>query len=148
MIRFEFAALAAAFCIALIPDTAHAGMSQSAYKAALDEIAAQHASDQAGCRADVDQAYADCMAEAKARAALSKAEVTAVYNPSARNQYDLALAKAESVYATALTACSSRAGNAKSKCRQDASDLRTRARTEAQSPSRSIDAKAPAAAAR
>jgi hypothetical protein len=85
-----------------------------------DRIEADAKAAKAKCDALKDNAKDVCMAEAKAREKVAKAELDAKKNPSARNQRKVAETKAEGAYDVAKEKCDDMKGDGKNACQKQA----------------------------
>lgn len=72
-----------------------------------------------------------CVSEAKGVEKIAKAELEAVYEPSARHTEKLAMAKGDAAYNTAKEKCDDSSGNAKTICKKDAKAAHVKANDEA-----------------
>jgi len=95
-------------------------MSKSEYKAGNERITGELKSAKESCRSLSGNANDICVKEAEARAAIAKAELTAAYQPSAKNRYQASVKAAEAGYAVAKEKCDDKAGNAKDVCVKEA----------------------------
>jgi hypothetical protein len=111
--------------------SSEAAMSKDEYKADKDRIAADYKSAKAGCGNQAGNARDICMADAKGRDKIAKAELEARYKPSEKHRYDVNVAKAEADYAVAKEKCDDKAGNDKNVCQKEAKAAETRAKADA-----------------
>ncbi|MDD2915214.1 MAG: hypothetical protein PHP70_07840 [Gallionella sp.] len=95
-------------------------MSESEYKSAEKSINAECKSDKMDCDSFADNAKDICMAVAKGKEKVAKAELEARYKPSKNSGYDISIAKAEADYEVAKERCDDKAGNAEDICVQEA----------------------------
>ena len=86
------------------------------YLARKDKITAEYHAAKANCDALSDNANDICMADAKGQDKVALAELEANYRPSARNQYNISVARAEADYAVARERCDDKSGNVKDVC--------------------------------
>lgn len=107
-------------------------MSDQSYKAAKENIEAEHARDKANCDPLAGNAKDICQVEAKGKENIAKAELEASRKNTAKNHYDAHVAQAEAEYAVAKEKCDDRAGNAKDVCIKEAKALETRAKANAE----------------
>lgn len=124
-------ALTSAMVLALSASVFAAPMAKEEYKSAKDAITAQYRSDKAACDAFKNNAKDICIEEAKGRESVAKAELELKYSPSAKNEYDLRVAKADAAYEVAKEKCDDAAGNAKDVCRKEAKSQYVAAKAEA-----------------
>ncbi len=106
-------------------------MSKSEYQTAKNQIEAEHKSDAANCGSHADNAKDICMAEAKGKEKIAKAELNARRKNSAKNHYDVHAAKAEAAYAVAKQKCDEKSGNDRDVCVKEAKVVETRAKADA-----------------
>ena len=110
---------------------AFASISKDEYKAGKDRVAADYKAAKANCGSLAGNAKDICVAEAKGREKVAKAQLEADYKPTEKNRYDVAAAKAEADYAVAKEKCDDKAGNDKSVCVKQAKAAETRAKADA-----------------
>lgn len=106
-------------------------MSDKAYHTAKDRIEAEYKSDKANCERLSGNPKDICMAEAKGKEKIAKAELNASRRNTAKNHYDVQVAKAEAAYAVAKEKCDDMAGNAQDVCMKEAKADETRAKADA-----------------
>lgn len=85
-----------------------------------ERIEADAKAAKAKCDALKDNAKDVCMAEAKAKEKIAKAELDAKHNPSQRNQRKVAEMKAEGEYEVAKEKCDDMKGDQKNACQKQA----------------------------
>jgi len=125
-------AIAAAFALALSAGALAAqGMSKDEYKAGKDRIAAEYKSARADCGSLKANAKDVCMAEAKGKEKVAKAELEASSKPSDKTRYAVSIAKAEADYAVAKEKCDDKAANDRKACVKEARAAETRAKADA-----------------
>lgn len=107
------------------------GISKDEYKAGSDRIAAEYKADKAKCGSLAGNAKDICMAEARGREKVAKAQLENDYKPSDNHRYDVAVARADADYAIAKERCDDKAGNEKTVCVKDAKAAQTRAKADA-----------------
>jgi hypothetical protein len=107
------------------------GMSKDDYKAGKDRIAAEYKSDTAGCASLSGNPNDICVAEAKGKEKIARAELEATYKPNRKTHYQARVAKAEADYAVAQERCDDKAGNAKDVCVKEAKAAQTAAKADA-----------------
>ena len=88
---------------------AFASISKDEYKAGKDRVAADYKAAKANCGSLAGNAKDICVAEAKGREKVAKAQLEADYKPTEKNRYDVAAAKAEADYAVAKEKCDDKA---------------------------------------
>jgi len=106
-------------------------MSKDEYKANKDRIAADYKAAKASCDSMSGNAKDICVAEAKGREKVAKAELENNYKPTDKNRYDVAVAKANAAYDVAKEKCDDKAGNDKKVCVKEAKAAETRAKADA-----------------
>ena len=121
------AALAVLTCTAVVA----AGMTRDEYKAARKRIASEYEVERQQCGAHLGHATELCVTRARGAQKVAQAELEATYKPSPRTNYDAAIARANSVFATAKKECEVQKGDARKGCEKDASAARERARAAA-----------------
>lgn len=145
MNRLHITAIAAAIALAFSAGAIAAqGMSKDEYKAGKDKIATEYKSDKASCGSLSGNAKDVCMAEAKGKEKVAKAELEARYKPSERARYAVNVAKAEADYAEAKEKCDDQAGNDKKVCVKEAKAAEARAKADAKAQMKTADANKPA----
>ena len=131
MYKFNLTAFAAAFCIAMSAGAGAAVTSKAEYKAAKVEIADKYKSDKVACKGLAGNTRDICMVEAAGNEKVARAELEANYGPSAKNQYNLRIARADASYAVAKEKCDDFAGNAKDVCGKEAKSAYIAAKADA-----------------
>jgi hypothetical protein len=106
-------------------------MSKDDYKAGKDKIAAEYKSAKAVCDSLSGNPKDICVADAKGKEKVAKAELEAGYKPSNKATYEVSVAKAEADYAVAKERCDDLAGNAKDVCVKEAKAAETTAKANA-----------------
>jgi len=120
------------------------GLSKNDYKAGKDKITAEYKLAKTGCASLSGNPKDICMAEAKGKEKVAKAELEASYKPTLENTYQARVAKAEADYAVAKEKCDDLAGNAKDVCVKEAKAAEATAKADAKSQLKTVDAKATA----
>lgn len=106
-------------------------MSKVEYKANTDTIVAEFKSARANCDSLSANAKDVCMAEAKGKEKVAKAELEARYKPTDKNRYQARVAHADADYSVAKEKCDDKAGNEKDVCVKEAKAAQTSARADA-----------------
>lgn len=119
-------------------------MSKIDYKAAGDKIAAEYKTAKAACNSLSANPKDICVAEAKGKQSVAKAELEASYKPSAKTRYEARVAKAEADYAVANERCDDMAGNAKDVCVKEAKAAEVTAKADAKAQMKTSEANATA----
>ena len=146
MNKINMTVIAAA--IALVFSTgamATPNMSKDEYKADKSKIAAEYKSAKAGCGSLAANAKDVCIAEAKGKEKVTKAELEARYKPSEKASHKVKIAQAEADYAVAKEKCGDKAGNDKKACVKEAKAAEARAKADAKAPMQTSEANKPAA---
>ena len=120
MNKLNMTAIAAAIGLVFSAGVMAQSMSKEAYKAAEDRIAAEYTTDKAKCDPLSGNTKDICIAEAKGKEKVAKADLEARYEPTAKNHYKARVAKAEADYAVANEKCDSLASGAKERCLEEA----------------------------
>jgi hypothetical protein len=115
-------------------------MSKDAYKAAEDRIAAEYTTDKAKCDPLSGNTKDICIAEAKGKEKVAKADLEARYEPTAKNHYKARVAKAEADYAVANEKCDDKVGNDKDICVKEAKAVETRLKADAEAQMKTSEA--------
>ena len=134
MNKFNVTAIAAAISLVFNVSVMAQSMSKDAYKAANENIATEYATDKKNCDPLSGNIKDICIAEAKGKDKVAKAELEANYEPTAKNRYKAHIAKAEADYAVANEKCDDKAGNDNDLCVKEAKavEIRIKADAEAQ----------------
>ena len=80
---------------------AMAAMSKDEFKAAKARIASEYKAAKTACNSQSANAKDICMADAKGKQNVAKAELDASYEPSAKADYGVSMAKAKAAYSVA-----------------------------------------------
>ena len=107
------------------------GMSNADYKSQEKTIAAEYKSAKAGCDSLSGNANDICVAEAKGKRDVAKAELELNYKPSVKTRYDARVAKADADYEVAIQHCDDKAGNDKDVCVKEAKAAKIHATADA-----------------
>lgn len=140
MNKFNISAIAVAIGLAFSFSAMAQTMSKDDYKSRMDTIAADHKSARADCNAFSANAKDICLAGAKGREKVAKAELEASYKPTQKNTYDARVARAEADYTIAREKCDDHAGNVKDVCVKEAKAAQTTAKANAQAQMKTADA--------
>lgn len=106
-------------------------MSKDQHKAAEKNIMAEYKVAKTSCDSFAGNTKDICVAEAKGKEKIAKAELEAQYNPSEKNRYKARVAKAEAEYAVAMEKCDDQNGNAKDVCVKQAKAAKVAAKADA-----------------
>lgn len=113
-------ALALVIGLAFSVDAMDKSMSKIQYKSHEKSIEAKYKVDKARCDSLAGNANDICVAQAKGKMNIAKAELEANYKPSAKTRYDARVAKADADYSVAIEKCDDKAGNDKDVCVKEA----------------------------
>lgn len=119
-----------------------AEMSKAQHQAEEKRIAAEYQTAKTGCDSLSANAKDICVAEAKGKAAVARAELAAQQKPTAKNTDRVQEAKADATYAVAIQRCDDRAGNDKDVCVKEAKAAKVRAIADARTKMTSTEANA------
>ena len=106
-------------------------ITDSSYRAEKDRIEADYKSAKANCESLSGNSKDVCVAEAKGKEKIAKAELNARHKSTPKNQYDVQAAKAEAAYEVAKEKCDDRTGNDRDVCVKEAKAAETRAKADA-----------------
>ena len=141
MNKLNMTAIAAAISLVFSAGVMAQSMSKDTYKAADDLIAAEYTTDKAKCDSLSGNPKDVCIAEAKGKEKVAKAELEARNEPTEKNRYKAYIAKAEADYAVANQKCDDKAGNDKDVCVKEAKAVKTRIEADAEAQMKTVDAK-------
>ena len=145
MNRLHITAIAAAIALAFSAGALAQNLSKDDYKAGKSKITAEYKTAQAGCASLAGNAKDICVAEAKGKEKVAKAELEASYKPSEKASHAVSMAKAEADYAVAKERCDDKAGNDKKACVKEAKAAEARAKADAKPAMPAVEASKPAA---
>jgi hypothetical protein len=123
--------IAAAIALAFSAGAMATSMSPDANKAGKTSIATEYKSDRVACDSFSANAKDICIAEAKGKEKVAKADLEAGYKPSNENRYKVGVARAEADYAVARQKCDDKAGNSKDVCIKEAKAAQIAAKADA-----------------
>lgn len=107
------------------------GLSKESYKLEKDAIKAEYKAAKATC-APMSGNYKDiCLVEVEGRKNVRLAELEASYKPTAKNQYEARVAKAEADYALAKEECDVKTGDEMDTCAKAAKAAEMAAKADA-----------------
>lgn len=119
-------------------------MSKDDYKAGKEKISADYKTAKSGCGSLSGNANDICVAEAKGKEKVARADLEANYKSTVENRYDARVARAEADYAVARERCDDQAGNAKDVCMKEAKSVEAAAKADAKARMKTTDANATA----
>ena len=117
-----------------------AATSKSDYKAATQRIDATYKSDKEQCKPLKANAKDVCMAEAKAKQKIDKAQADADYKGTAKARTAAKIARADAEYSVAKEKCDDLAGNGKDVCRKETKAAHVSATADAKADRKVSDA--------
>jgi len=131
MNKFNISAIAVAIGLAFSAGAMAQSMSKDEYKVHKESIAAQYESAKTGCDSFAGNAKDVCIAEAKGKEKVAKAQLNANYKPSEDATYKVRVARADAAQAVAKQKCDDKAGNVKDICVKEASAAAVAAKADA-----------------
>jgi len=134
--------IALAVSLAFSTGTMAQSPSKSDYQASQDKITAEYKLAKANCASLSGNLKDICMADAKGKEKVAKAELESSYKPTRENRYEASAAKAEADYAVAKERCDDKAGNTKDVCMKEAKAAETTAKADANAQLKTSDANA------
>ena len=140
MNKFNMTAIAAAISIVFSTGVMAQSMSKDTYKADEDRIAAEYTTAKTHCDSLSGNTKDICIAEAKGKEKVAKAELEARYEPTTKNHYKAQVAKAEADYAVANEKCDDQVGNDKDVCVKEAKAVETRIKADAEAKMKTSEA--------
>jgi hypothetical protein len=140
MNKHHISAVAAAIGLVFSAGAMADAMTKSEYKTQKDNIAAEYKGGKANCAPLTGNAKDICMAEAKGKERVAKADLEVHYKPSAQTHYDARAARADADYAVAREKCDDKAGNPKDVCIKEASAAQTTAKANAKAKMKTAEA--------
>ncbi|MDQ5909993.1 MAG: hypothetical protein QG599_2088 [Pseudomonadota bacterium] len=140
MNKFNMTAIAVAVGVVFSTSVMAQSMSKDAYQATKDRIAVEYTTAKTHCDSLSDNTKDICIAEAKGKEKVAKAELEARYEPTTKNHYKAQVAKAEADYAVANEKCDNQVGNDKDVCVKEAKAVETRIKADAEAQMKTSDA--------
>jgi len=141
---FNINTLALAISFAFSTGVMAQSMTQTNYQSGKDNISAEYKLAKTGCDSLSGNAKDICVAEAKGKEKIARAELEANYKPGPQTHYNMRVAKAEAVYAVANERCDDQAGNAKDICVKEAKAAEKSAKADAKAQMKTTEANATA----
>jgi hypothetical protein len=102
--------------VAMAAETIVPSISKPNYEEAKNNAEAQYRVDDKACSTLSGNAKDICMAQAKGKESISKADAEAAYENTAAHREDARVARADAAYAVAMERCDDLAGNGKDVC--------------------------------
>ena len=120
MRNFNISVIVLAIGLAFSAGAMAESMTKNQYKSDVKSIESEYKVDKAGCDSFARNAKDICVAEAKGKQSVAKADLEANYKPSIKTRYDARVAKAKADYSVAIEKCDDKAGNDKDVCVKEA----------------------------
>jgi hypothetical protein len=131
MNKFNIKMVALAIGFAFSAGAMAQSMNKVEYKDTSTRIAAEYKAAKKSCASVSGNANDICVAEAKGKENVAKAELEAAYKPTTKNHYNVRVAKAEADYGVAMQKCDDAAGNVKDVCVKEAKAAQVTAKADA-----------------
>jgi hypothetical protein len=131
-------------CLALCSGAMAQTLSKADFKSGKDKIGADYQLAKSVCEPLTANARDICFVEAKGKEKVARAELEASYKASARNRYEVRVARSNADYALAREKCDDQADNAKDVCLQEAKATKVAALADAKVQMKTSDANAAA----
>ena len=138
--KLTISAIALAIGVAFSAGASAQNLSKDEYKAGKTDIAAGYKTAKTGCNSLAGNAKDICVADAKGKEKVARAELEARYKPGLKAQYNLRVAKADADYSVAREKCDDKDGNVKDVCVKEAKSIRTAAKADAKTQLKTADA--------
>lgn len=133
-------ALGLAFSAGAMAET----ITKNQYRAHVKSIESEYKVNKAACDSLAGNAKDVCVAEAKGKQNVAKAELVSNYKPSIKTSHNAHVAKAEADYSVAIEKCDDKAGNEKDVCVKEAKAAKVHQITDADTQMKSKKANAEA----
>lgn len=133
MNKFNLSSILVAFGLLLTVSAVAQNMSKEEHEAAEKGIVAEFKSDKAQCESLLHNTKDVCIAEAKGKEKVAKAELEAKFKPSKEATYKVSVAKAEANYDVAKEKCDDIKGNDHEVCEKEAKAALEKAKSHAKS---------------
>jgi hypothetical protein len=121
----------AAACLFVLNSAMAQTMSSSDFNAGKSRLQSDYKTEKAACSSRAGNAKYICMAEAKGKEDVAKAELEHSYKPTLKTQYQVNVAKGEATYELAKQKCDAMSGNPKDVCIKEAKSALTAAKADA-----------------
>lgn len=144
MKNFKISVIVLAIGLAFSANAMAENMSKTQYKSHVKSIKSEYKIDKAGCDSSTSNAKDICVAEAKAKQSVAKADLESNYKPSIKTRYDARVAKADADYSIAIERCDDKAGNDKDVCVKEAKATKVHQVADAKTQMKSKNANADA----
>lgn len=120
MKNFNIKVIAIALSLAFNASAMAESMTKNQYKSHVKSIESEYKVDKSACNSSTGNAKDICVAEAKGKKSVAKAELEANYKPSVKARYEANVAKADADYSIASEKCDDKSGNDKDVCVKEA----------------------------
>lgn len=120
MKNFNIKVIVIALSLAFSAGAMAESMTKNQHKSHVKSIESTYKVDKTGCDSTAGNAKDICVAEAKGKQSVAKAELEANYKPSVKARYDANVAKADADYSVANEKCDDKSGNDKDVCVKEA----------------------------
>ena len=144
MKNFNLSTIALAIGLVFSVNAMAENMSRNQYKSQETNIESEYKSAMAACDSLAGNANDICVAEAKGKKNVSKAELKNNFKPSNKSRYGLRIAKADAEYSVAAEKCDDNAGNVKDVCLKEARAVQIHQITDAKVKAKTMKARADA----
>ena len=120
MKNFNISAIALAVSLVFSAGAMAESMTKNQYKSHVKSIESEYKVEKAKCDSLAGNIKDICVAQAKGKQNVAKAELEANYKPSVKATYDANVAKTDAEYSVAIEKCNDKAGNDKDVCVKEA----------------------------
>ena len=144
MKNFNISAIVIALSLAFSASAMAESMTKNQYKSHVKSIESDYKVDKAACDSFKSNAKDICVAEAKGKQSVAKAELEVNYKPSVKARYDANVAKADADYSVANEKCDDKSGNDKDVCVKEAKAAKVHQIADAKTQMKSKNANAEA----
>lgn len=144
MNNFNISAIVLALGLVFSTGPMAAGISKADYSVGKDKIAAEYKVAKAACDPLSGNPKDICVAEAKGKEEVARAELDDSYKLTRKSLYGVRISKAEADYAVANEKCDDMAGNAKDVCVKEAKAVQASAKADAKLQMKTSTARATA----
>jgi hypothetical protein len=144
MKNFKISAIVLALGFVFSAGAMAESMTKNQYKSHVKSIESEYKVDKAACDSFAGNAKDICVAEAKGKQNVAKAELEVNYKPSVKARYDANVVKADADYSVATEKCDDKAGNDKDVCVKEAKAAKVHQIADAKTQMKSKNANAEA----
>jgi hypothetical protein len=120
MKNFNISMIGLAIGLAFSTSAMAESMSKNQFESHLKNIEAEYKLAKVRCDSFAGNTNDICVAEAKGKSSIAKADLEASYKPSVKTLYDARITKADADYSVATEKCDDKAGNDKGVCVKEA----------------------------